>query len=210
MTMGLLAAILPSLIGGGMSLFGSRGKDEDKGGGLFTRPGEEKRFERFTPQQQQLTDLLRNILTGQGQQPQGGLLGNLLGEGGFESYAQPAIRAFQEQIVPGIAERFSGGFGVPGAASAQRSSGFQQQLARSGEDLATRLGEMRGQQQQQLLGPLLQQIMQPQFHTQYTPGGPTGLATGLGQIAQGLGQGLGQGFGGGLSGMLSGLVGGGR
>ncbi len=204
MAVGLLASLLPALIGGGLGFLGSRKKN--KGGGAFTRAGEERRFERFTPQQQQLTDMLRNILTGQGQQPQGGLLGNLFGEEGFQSYAQPAIRAFQEQIVPGIAERFSGGAGIPGAASAQRSSGFQQQLARSGEDLATRLGEARGQQQQQLLGSLLGQVMQPQFHTQYTPGGPTGLATGLGQVASGIGQGIGQG----LPRWLSSLVGGGR
>ncbi len=177
-----LGAGIGGIIGGLSGLFG------DTGDGLLTRKGQEKRFERFTPEQQQLTELLRNILSGQGEQPQGGLLGSLFGEEGFKAYSDPAMRQFQEEIVPGLAERFSG-------LGAQKSSGFQQALARSGENLATRLGEARGRQQQGLLGALLSQVMQPQFNTQYTPGGPTGLSQGLGALAGGIGKGLGQSFG---------------
>ncbi len=196
-----LGAAIGGGIGGLAGLFGKSGN------GLFTRKGKEQRFERFTPEQQQLTELLRNILSGQGEQPQGGLLGSLFGEGGFDAFAAPAMRQYQEEIVPGLAERFS-------ALGAQKSSGFQQALARSGENLATRLGEARGQQQQGLLGALLGQVMQPQFNTQYTPGGPTGLSQGLSGIAGGIGQGLGQGLGGlgqgNLSDLLSRLLGGGQ
>lgn len=200
--MSILASILPALISGGMSLFKGRGGGGQQqapyqpvsqmGGGLLTRPGEERQFERFTPEQQQLTEMLRNILTGQGDQPTGGLLGSIFGQEGFDAYAQPEMRAYQEEIVPGLAERFT-------ALGGQRSSGFQQALARSGENLATRLGQMRSQQQQSLLGGLLGQVMQPQFHTQYTPGGPTGLASLLGSIGGGIGRGATTALGGFLS-----------
>lgn len=193
-----LGAGIGGIFGGLSGLFGGSGGD------AFTRKGEERRFERFTPEQLQLTELLRNILSGQGEQPQGGLLGSLFGEEGFKAFADPAMRQYQEEIVPGLAERFT-------SLGAQKSSGFQQALARSGENLATRLGEARGQQQQGLLGALLGQTMQPQFHTQFTPGGPSGLAQGLSGLAGGLGQSLGQSFGGGqgdLSGLLSKLLGG--
>lgn len=185
---GPLGALIGALTGGAGGYFGGGSK---KSGGLFDIPSEEKRFERFTPGQQQLTELLRNILTGEGKQPEGGLLGSLLGEEGFRSFADPAMRLYQQEIVPKLAERFSGGLGVPGAASAQRSSGFQQALARSGENLATRLGEVRGQQQQGLLESLLGQTMQPQFHTRYEQGGASPLAQGLGGIGGNLGQLLG-------------------
>lgn len=56
----------------------------------------------------------------------------------FEELDAPAIRAFEEQIAPGIAERFS----AAGAGS-QRSSAFQQQLASAGAGLARGLSENR-------------------------------------------------------------------
>lgn len=163
-------------------------KGSSSGGGLFTRPGEEKRFDIYTPEQKQLLSQLLGALTGQGG-PQGGLVGDLFGEKGFESYAAPLKRQFQEEIVPGLAERFSS-FGGPGAASSQRSSAFQQQLARAGEDLTTRLGELRANQQQALFGNLLSSVLSPQQHIQYQPGGPTGFAQALAGLGQGAAQGL--------------------
>ncbi len=181
--LGPWGALAGALAGGVGGYFGGGGSGDSGGGGLFGGGDQEKRFERFTPEQQQITELLRNILSGQGDQPQGGLLGSMFGEEGFKSFADPAMRMFQEEIVPGIAEKFSG-------LGAQRSSGFQQALAKSGENLATRLGEVRGQQQQGLLGALLSQIMQPQFHTRYEQGGPSMFAQGLGDLGSLIPQGI--------------------
>ncbi len=193
----ILATILTSLLSAGASFIGKKlfsgggapqqggrqyGFGQPSEGGFLTRPGQERRFERFTPEQQDLTSLLRNLLTGEGDQPTGGLLGDLFGPQGFESFAAPAMKTYQEEIVPHLAERFS-------QLGAQKSSGFQQALARSGENLAARLGQMRGQQQTSLLGGLLSQTMAPQFETYYTPGGPTGLSGLLGSIGQGIGAG---------------------
>lgn len=82
---------------------------------------------------------------------------------GFQPIANEATRQFEQDIIPGLAERFSGMGG-------QRSSAFQQSLGQAGGDLASRLAALGsqhavGQQQagmqqqglnQQLLGQLAQ------------------------------------------------------
>jgi len=110
-----------ALVGGLGSAFGSK-----KGGGLLTTPESMSEFERFTPEQQSLISQLMGALTGQGG-PQGGILGDLLGG---DAFAVPEMRRFQEQTIPGIAERFTG----LGAGS-QSSSAFQQALGTAGADL---------------------------------------------------------------------------
>lgn len=170
------------LLGGLGGLFGSKASSSSSKGGLFTRPGEEKRFDIYNPQQKDFLNQILGALTGKGGF-EGGLLGDLFGEKGFENFSAPYKKQFEEEIIPGIAERFSAG-------GAQRSSAFQQQLGQAGKDLSTNLAFLRSQQQQSLLGPLLSAFLSPQQHIQYTPGGPTGLAQGLGQFAQGAGQGL--------------------
>src|SRR5574338_1040708 len=98
---GALGSIASSLI---PALFSKRG-DETKGS-LFTKPEKFREFEKFTPEQTSLLGNLRSALTGQGQIPQGGLLGQLFSPEGFEAYAAPARREFFESTVPGLAERF--------------------------------------------------------------------------------------------------------
>lgn len=182
--------LVPLLGGAASGIFGGlltklfERRDSGKGS-FLTKPEQLKEFERFTPEQTDLLKSIQSILTGKGQQPSGGILGQLFSPEGFEAYAAPARREFFESTVPGIAERFSSlGSG------AQRSSAFQQQLAKAGEDLSTSLGELRSQQQKSLLGPLLGQIMQPRVDRIYQPPSPTGVSQFLSGLTGGIGQGI--------------------
>lgn len=112
---------------------------------------------------------------------------------GFEPIAQNATNQFQQNIVPSIAERFSGL-----GAGAQRSSAFGQQLGAAGAGLSSNLAAQEAQYGQQALGPLLQLLqfgLRPQFENAYQPG-QSGL---FGGAAKGLigagGQALGAYFG---------------
>lgn len=174
--MSFLIPLLPSLISAGAGIFGSlrenklQKRAEKRGTNV-------QRIPQFSPDQQQVADLINSILTGQGQQPTGGLLGETFGEEGFKAFSEPAIRAFEERIAPGIAERFSGT-----GAGAQKSSAFQQALAGAGSDLARNLGELRSQQRQTALSGLLNQYLQPRENVLYQPRQPSGLSKGLGAL----------------------------
>jgi len=164
---------------------------------LFGRRERLEQVPTVSPQQQQfLTQLL-----GQIQRPLGAGIENLqqLISGDVSAFEKPAMRQFQEEIIPGIAERFSGL-----GAGAQQSSAFQQALGGAGAGLAERLGMQRAGLQQQglsqlmgLLGPALTQQQQPIFR----PGTP-GL---FGALAGGLGSALGTAGGLGLGRLLGGI-----
>lgn len=66
------------------------------------------------------------------------------------AFEAPAMRQFQEQIVPGLAERFAGL-----GAGAQSSSAFNQALGAAGAGLSENLAALRGQLQ---LGALPQAL----------------------------------------------------
>lgn len=119
--------LLPLLLGGGNIL-----------SKFFEKKPSQERFSRFTPEQEQFQKQILQLLGGAGGQE--GFLGKLLGDKGFDEFAAPYRREFFESTVPGIAERFSN-------LNAQRSSGFQQALARSAEGLSEKLAGIRGQQQ---------------------------------------------------------------
>jgi len=103
----------------------------------------------------------------------------------FNKFEAPALRQFNEEIAPGIANRYA----AMGSGGALGSSGFRNQLAREGQNLSTNLAAQRGQMQQnavpQMLGyaqqPVsnwmtqMQQSLQP---TQNTYQGPSMGATG--------------------------------
>lgn len=165
------------LILGGLSLASKLFEKKDKFDQVPTMSGG----------QQDLQNQLLQMLGGSG----GGSLQSLFGEEGFESFAAPAKRNYFENVVPGLAERFSG-------LNAQRSSGFNRALAKSGEDLSARLGEIRGQQQFGSLGQLLGEAFRPSFQTTYTPGSPGGLAETLAPILQAYGSSMGSNIGGSL------------
>ena len=128
-------------------------------------------FSTLNPQQSQV---LQQILSSLGQQ--GGAAGDITQNRGYQLGSQfnedilggdtskfeaPLMRQFNEQIVPGLAERFSGlGSG------AQSSSAFQQALSGAGADLTERLGALRGGLQGQAAGRALDYAQQPISNTQ--------------------------------------------
>ena len=121
----------------------------------------------LNPQQQQLQNQLIQML-GPLLQQGGGFLESLFGGGqGGDQFAASYKRQFEEQTIPGIAERFS-------EADAQNSSAFGQQLGAAGAGLQENLASLQGQLSQQGLQALMQllsQGQQPTFNTMYQPGG---------------------------------------
>ena len=134
----------------------------------------------FTGQQTSILDQLS-------QQGLGGMQN--LPSSDFGPIRQAAMSQFNQDIMPGIAERFTAG-----GAGSQRSSAFQQASAGAGAGLAERLAAMeqgynmqnRGQETNRLMS-MLQMGLQPQFDTNFIPPGQS-FGT---SVAGGLGQGLG-------------------
>lgn len=165
---------------------------------LFGKGGEYKALPTMGPEQQQLLGQLLGGLQG----PLGMGLQNLQSMLGGEAgaYEAPAMRQFQEQILPMIAERFTG-------AGAQRSSAFGQQLGQAGAGFAENLAMQRAQLQQQglsqLSGLLGMGIQTPTFQWGQMPG-TEGF---LGHLLKGVGGGIGgiggSWLGGGLMGALT-------
>ena len=144
----------------------------------------------YNPEQE---NLLNQLLSGLQQQVPQGLqnLQNIIGgeERDFAAFERPARRAFEQQTLPTIAERFTGQFGT----GSQRSSAFGQALGTAGRELeknlfAKRLG-MQGDALSQLMSLLGPAISPRQF--QYTVPRQPGLFEQLGAgAAEGVGQAL--------------------
>lgn len=67
-------------------------------------------------------------------------------------FAQPYIDQFNQQTVPGLAERFAGMGGMGGGLS---SSGFGQSLSTAGSNLQTQLAQLKAMLGQQAAGSLM-------------------------------------------------------
>jgi len=126
-------------------------------GGLFGLGASDKGTpDSFTSEQKKLIDPLYgafNELNPQGISALQGLL-NYQPEG-LEDMQRPALDQFQNQIVPGILERFSG-------LGAARSSALNQTLGEAAKGLGTNLAALRAQQQQGaagIRGNALQQLL---------------------------------------------------
>lgn len=159
----LLAAALPYLaqaapyIGaaaGGAALGGlaSRGGVSNA---LFGQEGQQKTFQRFTPQQQQLQNqAISNLMAGL--QPGGQL--------DFGPIAQRARSQFSQQAIPTIAERFSS-LGQ----NALSSPALYSQLGGSAANLEEALAAQQGAFQQRNMMGLLGLAGQPSFESAYIP-----------------------------------------
>lgn len=75
----------------------------------------------------------------------------------FNKFEAPARRQFEEEIVPGFANRFAS----QGTGGSLGSTGFRNQLAREGGNLETNLAAMRGGMQQQAIPQMLGYAQQP-------------------------------------------------
>jgi hypothetical protein len=133
---------------------------------LFGTPSKMQAFPTLDPQQQQLMQQIYQGLQGS-LGPGFENLQKIL-SGDTSAYEAPAMRQFEEEIIPGIAERFTGA-----GAGAQRSSAFTQGLGQAGAGLAENLAQQRAGLQSQALGQLgsfLGMGMQPTFQYQQMPG----------------------------------------
>ena len=133
---------------------------------LFGEKEKTRQFPNYSPQQQQVFDEL--LEGGQKQLPQAfDFLSQLLSPGSEanKAYAAPSERAFEEQTLPTIAERFTG-------MNAQKSSAFGQQLGRAGAGLQENLAAQRaslGSNALNQLQSLLQGGLGRQFENVFTP-----------------------------------------
>lgn len=75
----------------------------------------------------------------------------------FKNMEAPAMRQFEEEIVPGLANRFAS----MGSGGALNSTAFRNQLAREGSNLATNLAANRSMMQQQGVNQQLGYAQQP-------------------------------------------------
>jgi hypothetical protein len=75
----------------------------------------------------------------------------------FNRFEAPAFRQFEEDIAPGLANRYAS----MGSGGSTGSTGFRNQLAREGGNLATNLAAQRGQMQQQAVPQMLGYAQQP-------------------------------------------------
>lgn len=75
----------------------------------------------------------------------------------FKSFEAPLMRQFEEETVPGLANRFAG----MGSGGALGSTAFRNQLAREGSTLHEKIAALRGGMQQQGVNQSLQYAQQP-------------------------------------------------
>ena len=155
---------------------------------LFGSSPQMQQTNRFTPQQQQYQNQLVEGL----QRPSSEALNYIMQILSSDpelmaQFEEPYKMQFEQETLPGIAERFAG----MGTGGALGSSAFQQTLGRAGKELSTQLAALRGGLKQNALQGL-QGFQSPAFAQQrenlYQPG-TLGLLPGL---AQGAGQGAGR------------------
>jgi hypothetical protein len=145
-----------------------------------------KQVPTMNPDQQQYMQQLFSGLQGQGSNIPGmEYLQSLFSDNpeAFNEFQAPAMRQFNEQIMPGIAERFSG----MGAGS-RNSSAFNNAGAMAGarlsENLSAQRAGLRSGAMNQLQG-FGQMGMRPSFENVYMQGQPgllQGIAGGAGQM----------------------------
>lgn len=75
----------------------------------------------------------------------------------FKSFEAPLQRQFQEETVPGLANRFA----AMGSGGSLGSTGFRNQLAREGSNLHTNIAALRGGMMQNAIPQLMQYAQQP-------------------------------------------------
>jgi len=152
---------------------------------LFGEKSKTKTKPIYNPQQEQLLNqILGGIQPGIGSGIQN--LQNILGgdQASMDAFQAPSRRAFEQETLPTIAERFTGTFGE----GSQRSSAFGQALGQAGRELEENLASQRAGLQSGALGQLLQLLgpaISPRQY-QYTKDRQPGFLENLGvPLAQG-------------------------
>lgn len=142
------------------------------------------------PEQEGLYNQLTNAGKGRGA---GGAFGdaadyyrNLLSDNSadYNAFAAPALRQYNQDIVPGISEQFAG-MGAGGLSS----SGFRNAQVQGATDLSERLGSIRAalrQQGAQGLANIGQQGLQPYSQNMETEAGTPGLLANISPAVGGI------------------------
>lgn len=151
---------------------------------LFGTKDKIKKASTLTPEQQQLIELINEGLTS-GEGAFGDIFGAFNPKEFEEGVSKPALKNFQENILPQLQEKFIAGNQVLG-------SGMQRAQNKAGVDLQSKLSELmyqaqQGQKQNRLAG--IQTALGKQGVENIYKQGTTGAVQGF---AQGAGQGLGQ------------------
>ena len=116
-----------------------------------TQPAKTTQLPTMSPEQMNMLNSMLSQMGGPMSQGMGNLSQILSGKPeAFKAFEAPAMRQFNEQIVPGLAERFSGM-----GSGAQGSSAFGQQLGAAGAGLSENLAGMRAGLQQNALSQLM-------------------------------------------------------
>lgn len=155
---------------------------------LIGHSPEMKQQSALTPQQQEFQSMLLNMLGGSSGMGFDFINQILSGdEEAFKDFEAPIKRQFEQEVVPGIAERFAG----MGSGGAQNSSAMMQTMGRAGSELSQNLAQLRSGLKmgalQQLQG-LMGLGQQKSVENVYDPG-----AYGVvGGMLQGAGEGAGK------------------
>lgn len=176
---------------------------------LFGSPDKLKKVDTGTKEQQALHgdilgQLKQMMQPGGGYNQAQGYLNSFLqpGNQGFEQFADPYMQNFQEQVLPGISERFAG-------AGALSSSGFGQAIGGAASGLQGQLAQLFSQLQQQSaqsqLGQFNQMSQQGLNYQPFAYQQKQGSAGFLGPLATGLGTALAGPLGGAMAGGISSL-----
>lgn len=161
----------------------------DQGNWLTGAPERTQQFSNLTQGQQGLQGQLLQMLQSGNPEAMKWLMGILSGNSdSFAAMEAPAMRQFNEDIIPGLSEQFAG-MGSGGLSS----SSFRNAAVNEGTNLSERLAQMRANLKQQAVQGLQgfnQQAMNPSIENMVRPahGGF------LGSLAGGVGQGIGQGI----------------
>lgn len=147
---------------------------------LFGTKGKSKQLPLQTPEQQQLLQLITDSLQG-GDNALSDIFGGFDKQGFEEGVSKPALKQFQDEILPMIQEKFIAGNQVLG-------SGLQRAQLKAGEDLQSRLaqlmyGAQQAHQQNRLQG-VNTALGTRAFENIYKPGTQgalQGFASGVGQ-----------------------------
>lgn len=166
---------------------------------LFGTGGEIKALPTMSGQQGDLFSQMLSMMQGQMGQ-MGTNLSDML-SGNDEAFRNKAMSQFNEEVIPGIGERFSGM-----GAGAQNSSAFGQQLGQAGAGLSENLAMHQQDMKQQGMSQLMQMLgmgVQTPTHQYMQIPGQEGM---MNPLMKGLGSGIGQiGGMGGTMGLLKAL-----
>jgi hypothetical protein len=183
--------------------------------GFFWDEGREPSWSKVSNYDKGQQRTLRNTSNSQNQLARGGyqdaigLLQDYLNPNSdvYSNFEKPYIQQFEQQTLPGIAERFAGGNAMGGGLM---TSGFGQSLGAAGANLQAQLAQMKQQYQRQSINDLLQQYNQltnqslgaRPYENVYDPGTQGQLGFG-GKILESIGTGAATAFGGPLGGMAA-------